>query len=139
MTDMNNQSNENPDTSWSNFTQNQKLVTALVIFTGLSHIIFSFGWDSDILGINLGVWFVINGIGYLVLLYFLYFGNQFQEYRELIRYILVTWTLGSIIAWAVFHTSSDRYDTLLDASLINKSVEVAILLFLYLDTISSSK
>jgi len=116
----------------------QKIVTGLTVFTALSHIIYSYGWDSQILGINLGVWFVVNGLGYLILVYALYFGGHFKENNELIRYLLASWTFGSILAWALFHTRSNRYDTLLDPSLINKSVEVLILVFLYLDQRNTS-
>ena len=116
----------------------QKWVIGLTIFTALGHLIYSYGWENSILGINLGVWFIINGTVYLLILYILYFSSRFEDNRNMIRYTLAGWTLGSIIAWILFHTSSVRYTTLLDASLINKTVEVLILVFLYLDMKSSS-
>jgi len=114
-------------------TLNQKLVTFFTLFSALGHIMYSYGWDTDILGINLGYWFVLNGIGFCGFLYFLYFSDRFEEKKEVIRYLLAGWTVGSIIAWALFHTASARYNTLLDASLINKFDEVFLLIFLYLD------
>ena len=114
-------------------TKLQKFILGLVIFTGLSHIMYSYGWDSEILGLNLGFWFVVNGIGYFVLAYLRYFHNGPEVHTLNLSYVLGAWTAGSILAWAIFHTSSDGYDTLLDASLINKSVEFIILVLLFLD------
>lgn len=114
-------------------TSNQKLVTFFVWFTALGHIMYSYGWDTSILGINLMYWFILNGVGFLTFWYLLYYSNRFEEQKETIRYLLGGWTLGSIIAWAIYHTASSRYNTLLDASLINKFDEVLLLVFLYYD------
>jgi hypothetical protein len=115
--------------SWSDFTRDQKLVTVFTVLTGLMHVGFAPMWmDDDVLGIKLGILFIVNGIGFFALIYLLYFGDQLKDNQLLVRGLLVLWTVGSIVGWAIYHP-----DTLLDSSLMNKVVEVLLLVFLYFD------
>jgi len=69
--------------------------------------------------------FYLNGIGYIVLASALFL-PQFKSYRSLIRWVLIAFTLVTIIGWvAVGERSTIAY--------IDKFIEVALLVLLWLD------
>jgi hypothetical protein len=69
--------------------------------------------------------FYLNGIGYIVLASALFL-PQFKNYRGLIRWVLIAFTLVTIIGWvAVGERSTIAY--------IDKFIEVALLILLWLD------
>ncbi|MHA2098492.1 MAG: hypothetical protein ACW99A_07380 [Candidatus Kariarchaeaceae archaeon] len=115
--------------SWSEFTRDQKLVTVFTVLTGLMHLLFAYQWkDDEAFGFNLAVLFVINGIGYFVFLYLLYFDSSINLGKNVAAGLLGAWTLGTIIGWFLEHPGD-----LIDQSLPNKIIEVLLLVFLYLD------
>ncbi|MCE7736525.1 MAG: hypothetical protein GPJ54_16710 [Candidatus Heimdallarchaeota archaeon] len=102
--------------------------------TGLMHLAFAPTWfEDEAFGLNLGVLFIINGIGYFALLYLLYFGDQMKDNKDLVTYLLGGWTVATILGWILYHPG----DTLLDSSISNKIIEVLLLVFLYLDFTAS--
>ena len=118
--------------SYSTLTGDQKLVTVFTVLTGLMHLLFFSQWlDDEALGMNLGYLFVINGLGYFVLLYLLYFGDQIAD-KNLVRYGLGAWTLGTILGWLLFHPGD-----LIDQSISNKVIEVLLLVFLIVSMMAS--
>ena len=71
------------------------------------------------------VMFYLNGIGYIVLALALFL-PQFKNYRGQIRWVLIAFTLVTIIGWvAVGERSTIAY--------IDKIIEVALLVLLWLD------
>jgi uncharacterized membrane protein len=69
--------------------------------------------------------FYLNGIGYIVLALALFL-PQFKNYRSLIRWVLIAFTLVTIIGWvAIGERSTIAY--------IDKIIEVALLVLLWLD------
>ena len=116
--------------SWSEFTRDQKLVTVFTVLTAFMHLAFAPQWSDDkAFGMNLMVLFLINGIGYAVFLYLLYFDSSVNLDKNMARGLLGAWTIGTIIGWVLEHPG----DTLLDNSFPNKIIEVLLLVFLYLD------
>lgn len=115
--------------TYSELTGHQKLVTVFTVLTAFMHLAFSFQWkDDDAFGMNLMVLFLINGIGYAVFLYLLYFDSSINLDKTIARGLLGAWTVGTIIGWLLEHPGD-----LLDSSLMNKVMEVLLLVFLYLD------
>jgi Na+/alanine symporter len=69
--------------------------------------------------------FYLNGIGYIVLALALFL-PQLKNYRSLIRWVLIAFTLATIIGWvAVGERNTIAY--------IDKIIEVALLVLLWLD------
>ena len=69
--------------------------------------------------------FYLNGIGYIVLALALFL-PQFKNYRGLIRWALIAFTLVTIIGWvAIGERNTIAY--------IDKIIEVALLVLLWLD------
>jgi hypothetical protein len=72
--------------------------------------------------------FVLNGIGYLVLLVALYL-PQLRAYQNYTRWVLIAYTAVTILAWAVI-TSFDLTDPI---AVITKLIEVALIVCLFLE------
>jgi hypothetical protein len=72
--------------------------------------------------------FILNGIGYLVLLVALYL-PQLRAYQNYTRWVLIAYTAVTILAWAVI-TSFDLTDPI---AVITKLIEVALIVCLFLE------
>ncbi|MEM7335367.1 MAG: hypothetical protein AAF490_25035 [Chloroflexota bacterium] len=103
----------------------QWAVVALVVITALMHIVLGVPFITDIFGII----FILNGIGYLALVAGLYFLPQFADRRGLIRWILLGYTAVTIILYFAFNPPS----TYEPVGLINKAVEIGIVVLLWLE------
>lgn len=116
--------------SWSELNTNQKIYTVMSILTGLMHVAFAGNFsDIDVFGISMVLLFVLNGIGFLVVIIVHSFTNVLADQRFLMRIFLLIWTIGSILGWILYHPG----DTLIDSSLMNKAIEAVLLIFLVLD------
>lgn len=71
------------------------------------------------------IMFYLNGVGYIGLALALLL-PQFKQYRGLIRYALMAFTLVTILAWAAFGMRTT-------VAYIDKIIEVALLVLLWLD------
>jgi hypothetical protein len=71
--------------------------------------------------------FILNGIGYLVLVTALYL-PQLQKQRSLIRWALIAFTAITIIAWAVI-TRGDSSAI----GYVDKIIEVALIVLLFIE------
>ena len=103
----------------------------MTILTALMHLAFSpMFMDDDLLGlIKLGIGFIINGIGYFLIIVLLSFTGAIAENKNRLKMVLGGWTIGSIVGWLLFHPGS-----YLDSSLLNKVIEVILLVFLFLES-----
>lgn len=69
--------------------------------------------------------FILNGIGYLVLVTALYL-PQLRQYQSLIRWVLIIYTAITVIAWiAIGERSTIAY--------VDKLIEVALIVLLFID------
>ena len=91
--------------------------------TALIHIWLAFQFPGGVDPV-----FVLNGLGYLGLtaLLFLPFG-VLDRYRNLIRWVLIAYTLVTIIAW-VFVGQKDLW-----IAYVDKAIEVVLVIALWLD------
>lgn len=78
------------------------------------------------LGIPVPLWmFILNGIGYLVLVAALYL-PQFSSYKPIIRWILIGYTAVTIIGWVVFGARNT-------IAYIDKVIELALIVLLVVE------
>ena len=74
---------------------------------------------------NMLIMFILNGIGYLVLVVALFL-PQLQRYRSLIRWALIAFTAVTIIGWiAIGARNAVGY--------IDKLIEVVLIVLLFID------
>ncbi len=73
--------------------------------------------------------FLLNGVGYLVLLAALYFIPQLAPQRSLIRWVLLAYTAVTFILYFVFNWP----DVWGPIGLIDKGVELVLIILLWLD------
>lgn len=96
-------------------------IVALTVITALIHL----G-----LGINpLNPLFLLNGVGYLVLIVALYFIPQLADKRALIRWALLAFTAVTFLLYFVFNWP----EIWGPVGLIDKAVELALIILLWLD------
>ena len=96
-------------------------IVALTVITALIHL----G-----LGINpLNPLFLLNGVGYLVLIVALYFIPQLAGKRALIRWALLAFTAVTFILYFVFNWP----DIWSPVGLIDKAIELTLIILLFLD------
>ena len=81
-----------------------------------------------------GAMFLLNGIGYLVLLAALYFIPQLAAQRSLIRWLLLAYTAATFVLYFVFNWP-DIWGPL---GIIDKAVELVLIVLLFLDRKSSA-
>ena len=100
-------------------------IIILTIITALTHLILGFRFWPDFLGIM----FVLNGVGYLVLLACLYFIPQLAERRGIFRWLLLAFTAVTFVLYFVFNWP-DIYGL---GGLIDKAVELVLIILLIID------
>ena len=73
--------------------------------------------------------FLVNGLGYLILLgAFFFTQSSTDQVRRLVHYLLMAFAAGSIVAWIV--VNGGRF--LLALSLIDKAIEILLIITLWL-------
>jgi hypothetical protein len=96
-------------------------IVALTVITALIHL----G-----LGISpLNPLFLLNGIGYLVLIVALYFISQLAGQRSLIRWVLLAFTAITFVLYFAFNWP-DIWGAI---GLIDKAIELILIILLWLD------
>jgi hypothetical protein len=72
--------------------------------------------------------FILNGIGYLVLLVALYL-PQLHQYQRYTRWVLIGYAILTIIAWAVV----TRFDLTNPLAIVTKLIEIVLIVCLFID------
>ena len=96
-------------------------IVALTVITALIHLALSFNPFNPL--------FILNGVGYLVLIAALYFVPQLAGQRALIRWVLMGYTAVTFVLYFVFNWP----DIWGPAGLIDKGVELILMILLWLD------
>ena len=96
-------------------------IIALTVITALIHLSLSFNPFNPL--------FILNGVGYLVLIVALYFVPQLAGQRALIRWVLLGYTAVTFVLYFVFNWP-DIWGPL---GLIDKAVELVLMILLWLD------
>lgn len=100
------------------------IIVALTVVTAVIHLVLGIGLLG---GVN--PLFILNGIGYLVLIVALYFIPQLAGQRTLIRWVLLGYTAVTFILYFVFNWP----DIWGPAGIIDKIVELILIVMLWLD------
>jgi predicted flap endonuclease-1-like 5' DNA nuclease len=106
----------------------QWIIILLAFATALIHIflgVSSWGTNS-----TMGAIFVLDGIGYIVIVSLLYFSGRTGRGRSTMRWILIAYTLLTIILYFVFNGSTAFSSPL---GLITKAIEAILIILLLLD------
>ena len=105
----------------------QGSIIALTILTAIVHLLLAFSH-----GLPMGrfpVLFLLNGVGYLVLLATLYW-RPFAAIQRPIRWLLIAYTALTIILWAYFtHAAFDPFEY------TDKLAEIFLLVLLFIEAI----
>lgn len=101
----------------------QYAIIALTLATAVIHLVLGFMIGSS------GVLFILNGIGYIVLLVALYFVPQLTAQRSLIRYVLILYTAVTFILYFVFNWP----DIVSPLGLADKGIELVLIILLWMD------
>ncbi|MHA2502927.1 MAG: hypothetical protein ACXAE3_08660 [Candidatus Kariarchaeaceae archaeon] len=108
------------------------MVTVTAVLTGLMHLAFSSNFAGiTTFGLPGNIAFLLNGVGFFVIVILMYFVGSMEGNRSILRYVLAAWTLGSIVGWLIYHPETGM--PYLDSSLMNKVIEVVLLVFLARD------
>lgn len=100
-------------------------IILLALGTALTHLFLGFQLTS-FGGWELGVIFILNGLGYIGLTALLYLPvRALEPYRGLIRYALIAYTALTIVLWIPFGTKS----ALGYFNKLNELLLIALLLF----------
>ena len=102
----------------------QYAIIALTIITAIIHFALGFGSDAPF-----NILFLLNGIGYIVLVVALYFVPQLADKRSLVRYALLLFTAVTFILYFVFNWP----DVVSPMGLLDKAVELALIILLWMD------
>lgn len=106
----------------------QIAIIVLAVATALIHLYLAFVRLIPDLGFAGGVPFILNGIGYLVLVAALYAPSAaLAPHRSLIRWVLVGYTALTVLLW-VFIGSRDTI------AYIDKLIEIVLIVLLFVDT-----
>lgn len=98
-------------------------IVVLVIATALIHLVLSFRFPTGPDPI-----FILNGLGYLGLIALLYLPiPQFIGYRNLVRWILLGYTVLTVLLWLLMGARSM-------IAYIDKLIELALIGLLWLDS-----
>ncbi len=97
-------------------------IIILTLATALIHLILGFSVPNPL--------FILNGIGYVVLLIALYFVPQLAEWRRWIRWLFILYTALTILLYFVYN-GADAFNSAL--GLIDKVIELALIVMLWLD------
>jgi len=100
----------------------QLSIIALTVITGVIHLAV-----GALLFSPPNLLFVLNGVGYLVLVALLYWPSlKLGEYRNLIRWILMVYAAVTVFAWIFIGVRSPL-------AYLDKVVEVALIVLLWLE------
>lgn len=100
-------------------------IIVLTIITALIHLALGFTFMPDFLGIM----FILNGIAYLALLAGLYFIPQLAQWRSMIRWLLLAFTIITFVLYFVFNWP-DIWGL---GGLVDKAVELILIILLLID------
>ncbi len=100
-------------------------ILLLILATANAHLYLGGQPDED-----LRTWFLLNGLGYLVLL-LAFFLPQFMPIHRLIRWALLGYATLTIILWFFFGSLSEGRLDPFDA--VVKTVEIALVVLLLID------
>ena len=103
----------------------QYAIIVLTVITAIIHLLLAFRFLPGFLGIL----FILNGIGYLVLLIGLYFIPQLAPRRSLIRWLLLGFTALTFVLYFVMNWP-DVWGLM---GLVDKGVELLLIILLLLD------
>jgi predicted flap endonuclease-1-like 5' DNA nuclease len=106
----------------------QWIIILLAFATAIIHIflgVSSWGTNS-----TMGAMFVLDGIGYIVIVSLLYFSGRTGRGRSTMRWILIAYTLLTLILYFVFNGSESFSSPL---GLATKAIEVVLIILLLLD------
>lgn len=101
----------------------QYAIIALTVITAVIHLALGLFFGE------INPMFLLNGVGYLVLLAALYFIPQLAPQRSLIRWVLLVYTAITFILYFVFNWP----DVWGPIGLIDKGVELVLIILLWLD------
>ena len=101
-------------------TTTQIVIVALTVITALLHLVLGIG----MLGDTLGILFILNFVGYIVLVAALYFVPQLADRRSLIRYALIAFTAVTVIAWIFMGARGP-------GAYVDKVIEVVLIVLLF--------
>ena len=96
-------------------------IVALTVITAIIHLALAFNPFNPL--------FILNGVGYLVLIVALYFIPQLAGQRALIRWALLAYTAITFVLYFVFNWP-DIWGPL---GLIDKAIELVLMILLWLD------
>ena len=102
----------------------QYAIIALTLATAVIHLILGF-----MSGGAFGAVFILNGLGYIVLLVALYFVPQLVAQRSMIRYALLLFTAVTFILYFAFNWP----DIWSPMGLIDKAIELVLIILLWMD------
>ncbi len=92
-------------------------ILLLALATGLIHIVLAIPENM--------IMFYLNGAGYILLVLALFL-PQLKQYRNLIRYALMAFTLVTVLAWVAIGMRTP-------IAYVDKIIEVALLALLWMD------
>ncbi len=98
-------------------------IVVLTLITALFHLHLATNPTED-----LRLWFLLNGIGYIVLLVALYL-PQLAYYQRFVRYLLMAYALATIICWFILARPYDIHDVPI------KIDEMALLCLLFVEDV----
>jgi hypothetical protein len=96
-------------------------IIVLTVITALIHLGLGFTTSNTL--------FILNGLGYLVLIVALYFIPQLVEQRALIRWVLLAYTAVTFVLYFVFNWPNIWGP----AGLADKAIELILIVLLWLD------
>lgn len=100
-------------------------IIALTVITALIHLVLGITFFPDFLGIL----FILNAIGYLVLLAGLYFVPQLAKRRGTFRWLLLAFTAITFVLYFVFNWPNIWGL----GGLVDKAVELLLIILLLID------
>ncbi len=100
-------------------------IIALTVITALIHLVLGITFFPDFLGIL----FILNAIGYLVLLAGLYFVPQLAKRRGTFRWLLLAFTAVTFVLYFVFNWPNIWGL----GGLVDKAVELLLIILLLID------
>lgn len=108
----------------------QWLIVFLTVATAVIHLaLAALNWGSGLLPIM----FALDGIGFILLIVLLYFTGRSGASRRTIRWILIAYTLLTIILYFVFNGSGSFSSAL---GLVTKGIEALLIILLLVDRAS---
>ncbi|GER90875.1 hypothetical protein KDW_50370 [Dictyobacter vulcani] len=97
-------------------------IIVCVLATAFIHLYLALQPDED-----LRTWFILNSIGYLVLLVALFL-PPLMPYRRIVDYVLIVYTAVTIVMWFLIGLPSEPI------GYVTKAIEAVLIILLVLDT-----